>query len=299
MSDNPLMNAFRKVFLRQTERAGFDHSPKQSGDEIAYKGRLIGALTINYGLEQAENLDEQDSKRFAQLQRLRERTLEPYALFRQAATLAVCDEPDTRVLCEFDRVALTARVRPDGAVAFATWQYRFDRTGVRDRCDCGTDFIAAKEQFAIRAGLLPKERCYSLDEVTQPADTPTQRLTTKLLEQVEQLNPPEVATPADRSEIGIQQTGVPYGFARRRTEPGYILKDGTALLESERDAAGNYLGGAGMDGMYLKTGKSYAPILDGEGNVRAFREVAPQPPVTKREQQPESRRRHKTDAPER
>lgn len=299
MSDNPLMNAFRKEFLRQVERAGFYHSSEKNGDEIDYKGRLIGTLTKNDGLEQAENLDEQDSKRFAQLQSLRERTLEPYALFREAATLTVCDEPDTRVLCAFDRVALTAHVRPDGAVAFATWQYRFDRTGVRDRCDCGTDFIAAKEQFAIRAGLLPKERRYSLDEVTQPADTPAQRLTADLVEQVEQPNQREAATPAAGPEIGIQQTGVPYGFVRRRTEPGYILKNGAALLESERDAAGNYLGGAGMDGIYLKTGRSYTPVLDGEGNVRAFREVESQPPAPKRGKQPESRRRHKTDAPER
>lgn len=129
MESNPLMDAFRKEFLRQVERAGFYHSAEENVDEINYKGRLIGTLTKNDGLEQAENLDEQDSKRFAQLQSLRERTLEPYALFREAAPLTVCDEPDTRVLCEFDRVALTARVRPDGAVAFATWQYRFDRTG--------------------------------------------------------------------------------------------------------------------------------------------------------------------------
>ena len=45
--------------------------------------------------------------------------------------------------------------------------------------------------------------------------------------------------------IDIQQYGVPYGLLYRRTEPGYVLADGTVLLESERDEYGRYRGGAG------------------------------------------------------
>lgn len=74
-------------------------------------------------------------------------------------------------------------------------------------------------------------------------------------------------------EIGIRQTGVPYGLLRRRTEQGFVLSDGTVLLESERDESGRYKGGAGMDGMYLSTGRLYKPLFDGEGSIRAFQEV--------------------------
>lgn len=35
-------------------------------------------------------------------------------------------------------------------------------------------------------------------------------------------------------EIAIRQIGVPYGWLYRRTEPGYLLADGTALLECAR-----------------------------------------------------------------
>lgn len=74
-------------------------------------------------------------------------------------------------------------------------------------------------------------------------------------------------------EIAIRQVGVPYGLLYRRTERGFVLSDGTVLLESERDASGRYKGGAGVDGMYLATGKLYKALYDGEGNIRAFQEV--------------------------
>ena len=77
-------------------------------------------------------------------------------------------------------------------------------------------------------------------------------------------------------EIGIRQADVPYGLLYRRTEAGYVLEDGTVLLESERDEAGRYKGGAGMDGMYLATGRLYMPVPDGAGGVRAFQEVRPE-----------------------
>ena len=69
-------------------------------------------------------------------------------------------------------------------------------------------------------------------------------------------------------ELPIQQEGVPYGLFHPRIEPGYILKNGIALLECEKDAYGNYKGGAGIDGMFLQTGRLFAPVKD-EG-ARSF-----------------------------
>ena len=74
-------------------------------------------------------------------------------------------------------------------------------------------------------------------------------------------------------EISIAQSGVPCGLMDKRIEPGYLLADGTALLESERDDFGRYRGGAGMDGMYLQTGRLYAPVRGMDGQIRAFQEV--------------------------
>lgn len=83
-------------------------------------------------------------------------------------------------------------------------------------------------------------------------------------------------SPAFGPEIGIARAGVPYGLLQKRVEPGYLLTNGIALLESERDAEGRYTGGAGMDGMYLATPRRYVPVRSENGEVRAFREVMPE-----------------------
>ena len=78
-------------------------------------------------------------------------------------------------------------------------------------------------------------------------------------------------------DVGIRRKGVPYGYLKERIEPGYLLQDGTALLERERDATGCYIGGAGMDGVYLKTGQLYRPVYLEDGRLLAFRPVRPAP----------------------
>lgn len=73
--------------------------------------------------------------------------------------------------------------------------------------------------------------------------------------------------------VEIAQVVVPIGYINRRTDPGYMLANGTALLESEKDEAGFYVGGAGMDGMYLRTPARYEPVRDEDGTVIAFRRM--------------------------
>ena len=74
--------------------------------------------------------------------------------------------------------------------------------------------------------------------------------------------------------MGIDQVGVAVGLTDRHTEPGYMLADGTALLESEKDDAGFYVGGAGMDGMFLRTPARYEPVRDEDGVIYAFRRMS-------------------------
>ena len=78
--------------------------------------------------------------------------------------------------------------------------------------------------------------------------------------------------------VGIRREGVPVGLFQRRTEAGWLLEDGTVLLEREKDENGFYLGGAGMDGMYLKTSARYEPVRDEDGRVTVFRCISPYAP---------------------
>lgn len=54
-------------------------------------------------------------------------------------------------------------------------------------------------------------------------------------------------------------------------EEGYCLSNNTILLPSERDSAGNYYSGAGMQGMFLRTGVIYCPVYDEHLRLRGFR----------------------------
>lgn len=74
--------------------------------------------------------------------------------------------------------------------------------------------------------------------------------------------------------IGIAGRGVSCGLSQKRTEPGFVLDNGTALLESETDENGFYIGGTGMDGMYLRTSERYAPVRDERGKLTGFRRVS-------------------------
>ncbi len=76
-------------------------------------------------------------------------------------------------------------------------------------------------------------------------------------------------------EVTVTCSGAPYGLVQKQTELGYLLADDTVLLETERDGFGRYRGGAGMDGMYLQTGRLYAPVRSADGEIRAFQEVKP------------------------
>ena len=73
--------------------------------------------------------------------------------------------------------------------------------------------------------------------------------------------------------IEIRRMGVPMGFINKRTEDGYVLGDGCAVMESSRDANGFYIGGSGMDGMYLATENRYEPVFDDDGSITAFRQI--------------------------
>lgn len=77
-------------------------------------------------------------------------------------------------------------------------------------------------------------------------------------------------------EVAVAQIGVPYGLFQRRIEPGYVLENGTVLLECEKDAFGRYQGGAGMDGMYIKIPEFYVPLRAENGQIGAFQQVAPE-----------------------
>lgn len=85
-------------------------------------------------------------------------------------------------------------------------------------------------------------------------------------------------------EIPIKERKLPMGLpgVNHRMVSGFMLANGFVLLESERDPQGRYYGGVGMDGMYLRTPHIFAPVRSEAGEIRAFREVLPEPIQTRK-----------------
>ena len=71
---------------------------------------------------------------------------------------------DYRSLAEFNGTVLAAKYSEQSGFEFVTWDRTYDGNGV---CQGNyySDYLSAKENFAVRAGLVDKERLFSGDEL--------------------------------------------------------------------------------------------------------------------------------------
>lgn len=53
----------------------------------------------------------------------------------------------------------------DSSLHFVTWEYSYDRTGVMWGHYYGDNYAGAKEDFAVRAGLIDKDKLFSKEEL--------------------------------------------------------------------------------------------------------------------------------------
>lgn len=74
--------------------------------------------------------------------------------------------------------------------------------------------------------------------------------------------------------LGIQQKGALMGTSTNRIESGYLLSNGTALLENEKDENGFYVGGDYVNGEYLKSQERYEPVRNEDGAIIGFRQMS-------------------------
>lgn len=77
-------------------------------------------------------------------------------------------------------------------------------------------------------------------------------------------------------DLLIREREVLCGLAEQRMEPGYILWNGTVLLESARDNSGCYKA-VGLDGMFRQAAELYRPSYTDDGRLWAFRQVRSAP----------------------
>ena len=64
------------------------------------------------------------------------------------------------------------------------------------------------------------------------------------------------------------------GTSTNRMEAGYLLSNGTALLENEKDENGFYVGGNYVNGEYLTSQERYEPVRNKDGAITGFRQMS-------------------------
>ena len=68
---------------------------------------------------------------------------------------------------------------------------------------------------------------------------------------------------------------LPFGLSKQFNEQVFRLSNQIILLPSERDANGNYYGGIGLAGLYLRTETVYSPVYNNKQEIIAFLQMKP------------------------
>ena len=86
-------------------------------------------------------------------------------IFERATTLKVVGLDDTyTVLADFGDAVLAGQLGKKGA-RFVTWEWDFDRQGVHTGHYFMENYEAAKQDFAVRAGLVNEQRLFSDEQI--------------------------------------------------------------------------------------------------------------------------------------
>lgn len=87
-----------------------------------------------------------------------------YTIFDYLPDMPFSDVSEYKKYYEAGMAVLAVTMLPNDELQFATWEYSYDRKGVGFSHYFGEDFKAAKEDFAIRAGLVDDRKLFSPDE---------------------------------------------------------------------------------------------------------------------------------------
>lgn len=88
-----------------------------------------------------------------------------YELYENAAYLSFKGVEKYKLLCEFGDALLAVRLDDDHELRFVTWMYDYRHEGVMHTKYFDTDYSAAKQNFAIRCGLVDEKRLFDEKEL--------------------------------------------------------------------------------------------------------------------------------------
>ena len=136
---------------------------------ITFDGKALCVVGASGEVHYHEE-DVSGDERFAALERVIDisRSSVQYLRLLDSAPLLTADglDGDYRLLAEFNDTVLAGHPTRLG-VQFITWQRTYDGTGLWQGHYYHQDYKAAKEDFAIRAGLVSREKLFSPEQLTE------------------------------------------------------------------------------------------------------------------------------------
>lgn len=86
----------------------------------------------------------------------------------EAPTLKAADLRDGyKLLCEHGNIVFAGKDMGEHGYQFVTWQYTYDRKGVTLGHYCHNNYAEAKEEFAVRAGLIDRHKLFEPEELKE------------------------------------------------------------------------------------------------------------------------------------
>ena len=152
------------------QRAGFETLPLEGAQlPVLWNGaplcRIIGKGSVFYRREDADTPQAEDA--LFRVEDIATQTMEYMTAMETAPQLKASGlEGDYRILADFNGTVLAGMHSKHG-VQFVTWDWDYDRTGLSHGHYFMENYDGAKQDFAIRSGLIHKEQLFSPEQMTE------------------------------------------------------------------------------------------------------------------------------------
>ena len=162
-------------FTELSRRLGEQGIESFSAEDRRLKVRLHGEPVLFVSPDRevfllpAGNRNEEARALYHQVAETAELVSEYVEAVQNAPLLRVPDlTEEFRLLADFGGAVLAGREWPDGSgYQFATWIWNYGRAGVRHGHYYEGDFHGAKEDFAVRSGLISRAQLFTPEELTE------------------------------------------------------------------------------------------------------------------------------------
>jgi hypothetical protein len=157
MLDNP---KFAELLIASLKKQGYDCEHENGEIKVSKNGFSIADIKDETTYCVYRNT--LNDSEYYNVRAIHESLTEAFRLYEQGEPVAA--QPQYRKLCEFGNYLIAAKLMNYGYMEFVTWQQDAEKT----RVDVGhylTDYAAAKEDFALRCGLVDKNRMFDETEM--------------------------------------------------------------------------------------------------------------------------------------